>query len=80
VDKEYGLQDPPEYKMKYSGMFNCMKQVYIEEGPRKLFLGGIHPRFMFNMFNGAIFLFVYDRFIVSINNQFISRNEASRRI
>lgn len=41
-----------------------MRKVYTEEGPRKLFLGGIHPRFMFNMLNGAMFLFIYDRFIV----------------
>ena len=74
------MKDAPEFKMKYSGMFNCLKTVYLEEGAKKLFLGGIHPRFMFNMFNGAIFLFVYDRFIVSINNQYISPTDSARRI
>jgi len=42
-----------------------MKTVYKEEGGYK-FLSGIHPRFMFNLFNGALFLFVYDRFIENI--------------
>jgi hypothetical protein len=41
-----------------------MTTVLEEEGWRKLVLGGIHPRFMFNMINGAMFLFIYDRFIV----------------
>ena len=41
-----------------------MRKVYSEEGAYKFFLGGIHPRFMFNMLNGAMFLFIYDRFIV----------------
>ena len=45
----------------------CIRTVYKEEGLRKLFLGGIHPRFMFNTFNGVMFLFIYDRFITSMN-------------
>ncbi len=49
---------------KYRGLFQTLRQVYTEEGAKKLFLGGIHPRFMFNMLNGAMFLFIYDRFIV----------------
>ena len=44
-----------------------MTTVYKEEGLKKLFLGGIHPRFMFNTFNGVMFLFIYDRFINSLN-------------
>ena len=51
---------PASNKLKYSGFINCMRSVYKEEGWRKLALGGIHPRFMFNMFNGFLFLFVYD--------------------
>lgn len=56
------------FKLKYTGLFNCAKQVYYEEGARKLTMGGIHPRFMFNMMNGCMFLFIYDRFIVHLNN------------
>ena len=54
-------------EMKYKGFINCMKTVYQEEGYRKLMLGGIHPRFMFNMMNGLMFLFLYDQFIFSMN-------------
>lgn len=54
--------------MKYSGFFNCMSTVYREEGLKKLFLGGVHPRFMFNTFNGVMFLFIYDRFMASLNS------------
>jgi len=53
--------------MKYSGLYNCLTTVYKEEGLKKLFLGGIHPRFMFNTFNGMMFLFIYDRFMYKIN-------------
>jgi hypothetical protein len=49
---------------KYKGLLQTMKTVQKEEGLRKLWLGGVHPRFMFNMINGVLFLFVYDRFIV----------------
>ena len=52
---------------KYRGFLNCLTTVYKEEGLKKLFLGGIHPRFMFNAFNGMMFLFIYDRFIYSIS-------------
>jgi hypothetical protein len=55
-------------KLKYSGIFNCLKTVANEEGYQKLFLGGIHPRFMFNMVNGVAFLFFYDRFMVGLNS------------
>lgn len=44
-----------------------MRTVYKEEGASKFF-SGIHPRFMFNLANGALFLFVYDRFIESIKS------------
>lgn len=54
-------------KMKYSGFYNCLTTVYKEEGLKKLMLGGIHPRFMFNTFNGLMFLFIYDRFVASLN-------------
>mmetsp|Transcript_17549 Transcript_17549/g.22248 ORF Transcript_17549/g.22248 Transcript_17549/m.22248 type:complete len:101 (-) Transcript_17549:25-327(-) len=57
----------PGAKLKYSGFFNCLSTVYREEGLKKLFLGGVHPRFMFNTFNGIMFLFIYDRFITSLN-------------
>lgn len=52
-------------KLKYTGLFNALKTVYQEEGAGK-FLSGLHPRFMFNLFNGVMFLFIYDRF-----NQYI---------
>ena len=58
---------PVNGKLKYSGFFNCISTVYREEGLKKLFLGGIHPRFMFNTFNGLMFLFIYDQFIYSLN-------------
>lgn len=44
-----------------------MKTVYREEGGYK-FLSGMHPRFMFNLANGALFLFVYDRFVQNIKS------------
>ena len=56
----------PDRTMKYRGFLNCLTTVYREEGLKKLFLGGIHPRFMFNAFNGMMFLFIYDRFIHSL--------------
>ena len=61
-------------KLKYSNLLNCMHTVFREEGWRKLFLGGLHPRFMFNFFNGALFLFVYDRFIVDLNRIYMSHD------
>ena len=61
------MPEMPQKKFKYTGFYNCLTTVYREEGIRKLFLGGIHPRFMFNTFNGVMFLFIYDRFINSIN-------------
>jgi len=57
----------PGNLQKYTGFFNCLTTVYREEGLRKLFLGGIHPRFMFSTFNGIMFLFIYDRFITHMN-------------
>ena len=55
-------------KMKYSGFWNCLTTVHKEEGWRKLWLGGLHPRFMFNWFNGIMFLFIYDRYVASLND------------
>ena len=52
---------------KYTGLFNCLRTVYKEEGAYK-FLSGWHPRFMFNMANGALFLYIYDRYIESIKS------------
>ena len=46
---------------KYKGLIHGLKTVYQEEG-RSKYLSGLHPRFMFNLFNGVLFLFVYDRF------------------
>ena len=46
-----------------------MSTVYKEEGLKKLMLGGIHPRFMFNTFNGLMFLFIYDQFLAAVNRQ-----------
>ena len=54
-------QNQENGKPKYTGLINALKTVYTEEGKGK-FLGGAHPRFMFNLFNGVMFLFVYDRF------------------
>ena len=51
---------------KYTGLINALKTVYKEEGAWK-FLSGAHPRFMFNMVNGLMFLFIYDRFTFYIN-------------
>ena len=56
-------------KLKYTGLFNALKTVYQEEGKGAgKFLSGLQPRprFMFNLFNGVMFLFIYDRF-----NQYI---------
>ncbi len=47
---------------RYTGLFNALKEVYKEEGAWK-FTSGVHPRFMFNLYNGLLFLFVYDRFV-----------------
>jgi len=69
------LQQPGNVR-KYTGFFNCLSTVYREEGLKKLFLGGIHPRFMFNTFNGVMFLFIYDRFIASLNQSANSFNQS----
>ena len=50
---------------KYTGFWNCLTTVYKEEGPKK-FLSGMHPRFMLNLFNGVLYLFVYDRFVQNV--------------
>ncbi|TNV71730.1 hypothetical protein FGO68_gene7209 [Halteria grandinella] len=52
---------------KYTGFWQCLVSVYREEGARK-FLSGIHPRFMLNFFNGALYLYVYDRFVQSVSS------------
>jgi len=57
----------PDY-WKYTGLWQALKTVKTEEGINKLFLGGLHPRFMFNLLNGAMFLFIYDRFIVEVSD------------
>ena len=61
-------QQPTEVEktLKYRGFLDCMRTVYKEEGLRKLFLGGLHPRFMFNFANGIIFLYIYETFISQI--------------
>ena len=41
-----------------------MIKVYREEGIKK-FLGGVHPRFMFNAINGTLFLYIYDQAITA---------------
>ena len=53
-------------RMKYTGFFNCLRTVAKEEGYKKLIIGGLHPRFMFNMLNGFMFLFLYDQFVFNI--------------
>lgn len=50
--------------MKYTNLWQTLRTVQKEEGWNKLWLGGLHPRFIFNMLNGACFLFLYDRFLV----------------
>ena len=52
--------------MKYKGLFHALKTVYKEEGRGK-FLSGLHPRFMFNLVNGFMYLFIYDRFAAYVN-------------
>jgi len=47
-------------------MFQALKTVYYEEGARKLWTGGLHPRFMFNLMNGLVFLYFYDRFTIYV--------------
>lgn len=54
-----------QQEKKYTGLINCMKTVYKEEGPKK-FLSGIHPRFMFNTLNGIVFLYLYDQVVSTI--------------
>jgi len=51
---------------KYTGLINALQTVAKEEGRHK-FLSGLHPRFMFNLMNGFMFLFIYDRFTHYIN-------------
>ena len=59
-------QNTTDGKVKYTGLIHALKTVYKEEGRAK-FLSGLHPRFMFNLMNGFLFLFVYDRFTQYIN-------------
>jgi hypothetical protein len=58
---------------KYSGLINCLKTVYKEEGWRKLCFGGIHPRFMFNLINGTMFLYLYDQVIIRFHEVYSER-------
>ena len=60
-------QNPQDGTLKYSGLIQALKTVYQEEGSGK-FLSGLHPRFMFNLFNGVMFLFIYDRFTQYIDH------------
>lgn len=60
-------QNPYEQKVKYNGLIDALVKVYKEEG-REKFLSGLHPRFMFNLVNGLMFLFVYDRFTHFVNS------------
>lgn len=59
-------QNPDGGPPKYNGLIHALRTVYKEEGHMK-FLSGVHPRFMFNLINGFLFLFVYDRFIHYVN-------------
>ena len=59
-------QNTIDGKVKYTGLIQALNTVYKEEGKHK-FLSGLHPRFMFNLMNGFLFLFVYDRFTHFIN-------------
>ena len=52
--------------VKYRGLYRTLKTVYKEEGHAK-FLSGLHPRFMFNLMNGLMYLFIYDRFSEYVN-------------
>ena len=60
-------QNPYQEKAKYKGLLDALRTVYREEG-REKFLSGLHPRFMFNLVNGLMFLFVYDRFTHYVNS------------
>ena len=53
-----------QQERKYKGLIDCMIKVYREEGIKK-FLGGVHPRFMFNAINGTLFLYIYDQAITA---------------
>ena len=59
-------QNPRSKELKYNGLIDALRKVHREEG-REKFLSGLHPRFMFNLFNGLLFLFVYDRFSEFVN-------------
>lgn len=52
---------------KYKGLISTLRTVWKEEGMNKLLFGGLHPRFIFNCMNGAMFLFIYDRFITNLH-------------
>ena len=54
----------PASTVKYG--FNFIRNIKIvakEEGLQKLLVGGLMPRFFFNLFNGVLFLYFYDRII-----------------
>ena len=53
---------------KYTGLLNCLRTVYKEEGVWK-FMAGIHPRFMFNSINGILFLYIYDQVITTVHDR-----------
>ena len=63
-----------QQERKYNGLIDCLRKVYREEGARK-FLGGIHPRFMFNAINGTMFLYIYEQVVTAFyDNQDNNRN------
>lgn len=53
-------------RVKYRGLVHTLRTVYREEGKEK-FLSGLHPRFMFNMFNAVMYLFIFNRFTAYID-------------
>ena len=53
-------------EMKYKGLISTMKTIYTEEGAWK-FASGVHPRFMFNLFNAFLYMFAYNRFMDTVN-------------
>ena len=59
--------------VKYRGLIQGLKTVYKEEGRGK-FLSGLHPRFMFNTMNAAMYLFIFNRFA-----EYIDESTRARR-
>lgn len=54
----------PRSSVKYGFNFIAsLRAVAKEEGFQKLLVGGLMPRFLFNLLNGVLFLYFYDRVI-----------------